>query len=226
MNTSALVCSRDAGLVKHWAKGLAAAIALSGLVLTPAWADSSSSRFDDDDRGYSPESFNRGLHNAGYPDKKHKGDKQRHGRNRHKPKTYAKVVHAEPINVKQIIDKAMPYLSPNLPGEAILTVGSALAEVASHTCGVIAVGPFGCMPNRLSEAILSETMNSEGKPKASSNGNGDSNWRLRAVLGGLDDLPFLAIESDGSPFPQVIGAKLEAFCLQAERLHERMQKVR
>jgi hypothetical protein len=35
-------------------------------------------------------------------------------------------------------------------------------------------------------------------------------------------LPFLAIESDGSPFPQLINAKLESFCLRAERLHHRI----
>jgi hypothetical protein len=42
------------------------------------------------------------------------------------------------------------------------------------------------------------------------------------VLTNLDDLPFLAIESDGSPFPQLITAKLESFCLRAERLHNKM----
>ena len=50
------------------------------------------------------------------------------------------------------------------------------------------------------------------------------NRRLQAVLEDMDDLPFLAIESDGSPFPQLIHAKLEAFCLRAERLHARMSK--
>jgi len=34
------------------------------------------------------------------------------------------------------------------------------------------------------------------------------------------------VESDGSPFPQVINAKLEAFCLRARRLHEHMQAAR
>lgn len=38
----------------------------------------------------------------------------------------------------------------------------------------------------------------------------------------MEDLPFLAIESDGSPFPQLISAKLETFCLRAERLHKKM----
>jgi hypothetical protein len=38
----------------------------------------------------------------------------------------------------------------------------------------------------------------------------------------MEELPFLAIESDGSPFPQLIFAKLEAFCRQALRLHHQM----
>jgi len=32
------------------------------------------------------------------------------------------------------------------------------------------------------------------------------------------------VESDGSPFPQLINAKLESFCLRAERLHARMRQ--
>ena len=48
------------------------------------------------------------------------------------------------------------------------------------------------------------------------------NERLRMVLADIDELPFLAIESDGSPFPQIITAKLEAFCLRARRLHDRL----
>jgi len=127
------------------------------------------------------------------------------------------LIHAEPLDLNAIIKTASPYISPNLTGEAILTVGSSLTEVASHSCGVIAIGPFGCMPNRVAEAILSETMTREAKlaldPK---------NKQLRSVLTNIEELPFLAIESDGSPFPQVITAKLETFCLRAERLHYSM----
>jgi hypothetical protein len=51
--------------------------------------------------------------------------------------------------------------------------------------------------------------------------------RLRETLAGFGDLPFLAIESDGSRFfPQIINTKLEAFCLHARRLHERIRAVR
>jgi len=130
------------------------------------------------------------------------------------------LVCAEPIDLESIIATAAPYMSPNLAGEAILTVGSSLTEVASHVCGVIAIGPFGCMPNRLAEAILNETMSREGKLSTD-----PENDRLRSVLADIDDLPFLAIESDGSPFPQLINAKLETFCLRAERLHSKMRGV-
>jgi len=73
------------------------------------------------------------------------------------------------------------------------------------------------MPNRLSEAILNETMNSRDKIATE-----PKNEMLRSLLTDIDELPFLAIESDGSPFPQLINAKLESFCLRAERLHQRI----
>ena len=129
------------------------------------------------------------------------------------------LVHAEPVDINTYINNASNYISRNLPGEAILTVGGSLTEIVSHSCGVIAIGPFGCMPNRLSEAILNETMTRKGKmitePK---------NHQLKTILTDIDDLPFLAIESDGSPFPQLIDAKLETFCLRAERLHKRLME--
>ena len=131
------------------------------------------------------------------------------------------LIHAMPFDVKRVIKNASPYLSPNLTGEAILTVGSSITEIVSHACGVIAIGPFGCMPNRLSEALLTEAMNSKAKLATD-----PKNKQLRTILEGMGDLPFLAIESDGSPFPQVINAQLEAFCLRAKRLHERMVKAR
>jgi len=127
------------------------------------------------------------------------------------------LVHAEPLDMDKIIKNASPFISRDLPGEAVLTVGGSIAEVVSNSCGVIAIGPFGCMPNRLSEAILNEAMNSSDKLATEPN-----NKMLRTVLTDIDELPFLAIESDGSPFPQLINAKLETFCLRAERLHQRI----
>jgi len=130
----------------------------------------------------------------------------------------SEIVHIEPVDAEAVVKTAAPYISSNLAGEAVLTVGSAISEIADKTCGVIAIGPFGCMPNRISEAILTEVMNREGKLATGKGGR-----RLKAVLDGADHLPFLAIESDGSPFPQLITAKLDAFCLQAKRLHSVMK---
>ena len=122
-----------------------------------------------------------------------------------------------PWAIQDIIRHAGPYMTPDLTGEAILTIGSSLLEIASHVCGVIAIGPFGCMPNRLSEAILSKAMQREDKLHLTPSDN-----QLIKTLETIEALPFLAIESDGSPFPQLIHAKLEAFCLRAERLHKKM----
>lgn len=129
------------------------------------------------------------------------------------------LVHPAQIDVESIINTAKPYISPELSGEAILTVGSAIREVASETCGAIAIGPFGCMPNRLSEAILMEAMKGGDKLAGSA-----PSLRTGGRLADFNDLPFLAIESDGSPLTQQIHAKLEAFCMRALRLHQRMQQ--
>jgi len=97
-----------------------------------------------------------------------------------------------------IVERGDPLISKFLTGEAILTVGAAMAEVPVPYCGAIAIGPFGCMPNRLAESILSVEMGY--------------------------DRPFLAIETDGTPFPQMITARLEIFLLQARRVFEEMKK--
>jgi predicted CoA-substrate-specific enzyme activase len=128
------------------------------------------------------------------------------------------LVQAWGLDVATVIENASPHISPDLQGEAVLTVGGSLTEIIHHACGVIAIGPFGCMPNRLSEAILSETMTAREKLATD-----PKNPVLRAILTDVDELPFLAIETDGSPFPQLITAKLETFMLRAERLHQRMQ---
>ena len=120
-------------------------------------------------------------------------------------------------DVGRLIDGVRHLINPRLVGEAILTVGASLTEVLEEYCGVIAIGPFGCMPNRIAEAILSREMNREGKKAL----KGNSEKALR-LLERFDHLPFLAVESDGNPFPQIITAKLETFLLQARRVHEAM----
>ena len=95
-------------------------------------------------------------------------------------------------SMSRVAGVARQHMNPALTGEAFLTIGSAITDVREHSSGVIAIGPFGCMPNRLAESILSKTM----------------------------DSPFLAVEADGLPFSQTIEANLETFVLRAKRAHE------
>ncbi len=117
-------------------------------------------------------------------------------------------------NVRQVVSHGKPHISEQLTGEAILTVGASLHEIMSPSCGVISIGPFGCMPSRVAEAVLSEKFRA-----------GSAGKKATSVLEEDSRLPFLAIETDGNPFPQLIEARLEAFCLQAKRLHKRMSQT-
>jgi predicted nucleotide-binding protein (sugar kinase/HSP70/actin superfamily) len=129
------------------------------------------------------------------------------------------LIHPDIVDIPAIIRHARPHLAPDHLGEAILTIGTALKEVVDNTCGVISIGPFGCMPNRIAESILGEIMTAADKLNSA-----PGDHRLRPVLDGVTTLPFLSIESDGAPFPQIITAKMEAFLLQARRLHDRRHR--
>jgi predicted CoA-substrate-specific enzyme activase len=122
----------------------------------------------------------------------------------------------ETIDVGKTVEHASHLISPYMAGESILTVGLGLREIISTACGVISIGPFGCMPSRVAESILSQEMNVEGLSRL----NGHKKHLPANHL--IKDLPFLAIESDGQAFPQIIQAKLETFCLQADRVHEKL----
>jgi len=129
----------------------------------------------------------------------------------------------ETLHVEDLIEAGEKFVSPMLTGEAILTVGAALHEILHPACGIISIGPFGCMPSRLAESILSENFTTGEKLKLLLAGNGDATSGVKSLLEGRDrKLPFLAIETDGNAFPQIIEARLEAFALQARRLHEKM----
>jgi hypothetical protein len=80
------------------------------------------------------------------------------------------------------------------------------------------------MPNRLSESILADSMNKAGKLKTIDNKK--TREYYNQVLEEGSALPFLAIESDGSPFPQVIEARLETMLMRASRLHERLMAAK
>ena len=120
------------------------------------------------------------------------------------------------VDVDKVIKNTTGLISPRLTGEAILTTGLALTEIAETVAGVISIGPFGCMPGRIAESLLhtgiqkKKLMISEDKEMVS------------RVMNKFPHLPYLAIETDGNPFPQLIEAKLDIFLLQVKRIHEVM----
>jgi predicted CoA-substrate-specific enzyme activase len=131
----------------------------------------------------------------------------------------AGLFHADGIHVGPVIEAARAFLSPKLTGEGVLTVGLAFHEILHPSCGVIAIGPFGCMPYRLAESILNEKFTTTEKRGLPSN-NGHTPWL--PILATDRKLPLLAIETDGNVFPQLIEARLEAFILQAQRLNDQL----
>jgi len=107
----------------------------------------------------------------------------------------------ELIDIKSILEFSQSLMRRQMEGEAILTIGAGLKEINYKMCGVVSIGPFGCMPSRVAEAILNVETN-----------------------GKKENLPFLAIETDGNVYPQIIQSKIEIFMLQAERRHQELQK--
>jgi hypothetical protein len=76
------------------------------------------------------------------------------------------------------------------------------------------------MPSRLAESVLSKSFSTDALA-------GLYPWRVRRLPAqALGPLPLLTVETDGNPFPQLTWARLEAFSLQAMRLHEAMKDAR
>lgn len=120
-------------------------------------------------------------------------------------------------DVDHLIEAARGLISPRLTGETILTVGAAIADLAESVEGVLALGPFGCMPARISEAIVTQKLN-EHKPKIAR-----ETELVARVMEAYPSLPFLSVETDGNTFPQLIESRLEAFLLQVSRVFEVMR---
>ncbi|MBZ5637405.1 MAG: acyl-CoA dehydratase activase [Acidobacteriia bacterium] len=79
-------------------------------------------------------------------------------------------------DVSTLFESASEHVSPRIYGEAIPTVGKGLEAEGEGYDGIIVVGPFNCLPYRISEAIL----------------------RPLSLKGGM---PILTYESDGYPVP-------------------------
>jgi predicted CoA-substrate-specific enzyme activase len=61
---------------------------------------------------------------------------------------------AKPNNVASMFEQASEHISPAIYGEIIPTVGKGLDAASEGYDGIILIGPFNCLPYRISEAIL------------------------------------------------------------------------
>ncbi len=121
----------------------------------------------------------------------------------------------ETVDLKKTMEMGSRFINKSFTGEMILVIGSFFKEITHHVHGMISIGPFACLPTRLIEAILSQECRVAG------------NDRLQGMHGvdhlkKFTTLPFLSVECDGNPLPQVLQSRLDAFCLQVDRLHKRV----
>jgi predicted nucleotide-binding protein (sugar kinase/HSP70/actin superfamily) len=123
----------------------------------------------------------------------------------------------ELVDMDEIMKYGKKFFDVRFTGEAILVVGCFFKDILTHVQGVISIGPFACMPTRVIEAVLSAESTMNNKRAFDANYSVSSTTDLA-----IDALPFLSVESDGNPFPQIIEARIEAFCLQVERLHKKL----
>ena len=71
---------------------------------------------------------------------------------------------AGPNEVPALFEKASEHVSPALYGEVIPTVGKGLEAASEGYDGLIVIGPFNCLPFRISEAILKPFSIQQGMP--------------------------------------------------------------
>jgi predicted CoA-substrate-specific enzyme activase len=71
---------------------------------------------------------------------------------------------AGPTGVPAGFEKATAHVSPTLCGEVIPTVGKGLGAASEGYDGLIVIGPFNCLPFRISEAILKPLSIRHGMP--------------------------------------------------------------
>ena len=124
----------------------------------------------------------------------------------------------EIIDVDEVLKIGEHFVPRRFGGETILVVGRFFHDVPAQFDGMVSIGPFACLPTRIIEAILAPESRVRGNERL-------RNLPIHGQIESLVNLPFLSIESDGNPFPQIIEAQIEAFCLQVDRMHRRRREA-
>ena len=132
--------------------------------------------------------------------------------------------HYTRTDIKSLLKHSSHIIPIECKGEPGLTLGVALHETIEKYCGVVNLGPFGCMPTRFSEAVTIPEMTIKNKIHAKRLNN--PSYQLPPQFNEKMNIPFLTIETDGNVYPQAAEAKIETFLMQAEKTHRLMQQMK
>ncbi|MBN2220546.1 MAG: 2-hydroxyglutaryl-CoA dehydratase, partial [Kosmotogaceae bacterium] len=113
------------------------------------------------------------------------------------------------VDIESMVNTSKDFLNPKLTGEAILTLGAVLFESIDTYDGVISIGPFGCMPTRIAEAVAERGLEHLRE---------NSSKLKREIFKIAGNIPVLFFESDGNPFTPTVESRLESFVVQVKRV--------
>jgi predicted CoA-substrate-specific enzyme activase len=127
----------------------------------------------------------------------------------------------EMIDVDSMIEHSKHLLPKELKGEPGMIIGVMMKDALSKYAGIVNIGPFGCMPVRFIESIMLPLADVKNKKETYKKLKRENDF-LQFEDG--DRIPFLTIEADGNPYPQLLEARFESFCLQSERIGVKQNK--
>jgi predicted CoA-substrate-specific enzyme activase len=127
----------------------------------------------------------------------------------------------EIIDIEDIIRYSKHLIPPTLKGEPGLIAGVTMRDALNRYAGVINIGPFGCMPVRFTESVLLPITDAQAKKESYRMARRKPDF---VQFSENERIPFLTIEADGNPYPQLLEARFESFCLQAARIAVKQNK--
>jgi predicted CoA-substrate-specific enzyme activase len=127
----------------------------------------------------------------------------------------------ELTDIEDLVNHIKHITPLSLDGEHHIVGGLTLRDGLSLYSGIINVGPFGCMQLRFADGIVSTQTNIKAKARAY-----EEAGRTMDLEGFSknETIPFLTVESDGNPYPQLLEARFENFSLQAARIAKKQGK--
>ncbi len=128
----------------------------------------------------------------------------------------------EKLDVSEYDRYSEHLISHRLTGEPGLSTGKVLKDGLDKFAGFINIGPFGCMVTRFTESVVTNHL--EMKDKVEAYAQAGERYVTSRRFDEQERIPFLTIEVDGNPFPQLLIAKFESFCLQVKRVAAKQGK--